>query len=158
MKEKADFVSPTLESYLENIQVLQKKYGAVRTTDLAETMGCRMPSVTSALRRLAKLNLINYETYRPVTLTTTGETFVRKLSCRHRILADFFKTILVLPENQAEAEACLLEHEISLPILHRIEQFMHFVRSKKDAEKSVAAQQKEFLAFLGKKKTMKPAS
>ena len=148
MKEKADFVSATLESYLENIQVLQRKYGAVRTTDLAETMGCRMPSVTSALRRLAKLNLINYETYRPVTLTSSGEAFVRKLSGRHRILADFFKTILVLPDDQAEAEACLLEHEISPPILHRIEQFMLFVRSKKDAEKNVTIQQKEFHKFL----------
>lgn len=148
--KKLEGLSATLEAYLENIQNLQRKYGAVRVTDLAQKMGCRMPTVTSALRRLSKLNLINYETYRPVTLTNSGETFVRKLSGKHRVLADFFKTILVLPDDIAESEACRLEHKTSGIILKRLGYFMEFVWSRSKAKRDMEAHQVAFQNFLNK--------
>ncbi|OQA08324.1 MAG: Transcriptional regulator MntR [bacterium ADurb.Bin374] len=120
-------LSSTLESYLEHIHELQGKYGAVRATDIAAAMGCTTPSVTNALRRLAKLDLIRYEAYRPVTLTKQGESTIRRLNSRHRVLADFFLNVLELPEELAEEEACSLEHKISPPTIARLAEYMEFL-------------------------------
>jgi len=142
-------LSTTLESYLEKTHDIQKKYGAVRVTDLATEMGCRLPSVTSALRRLAKLSLVNYEAYRPVTLTKEGLSAVRKLSCRHRIIADFLIDILALPKDFSEEEACKLEHRISVRILNRLGSYVDFIRELPDGSSALKMQREKFLKFLG---------
>ncbi|MBF0502715.1 MAG: metal-dependent transcriptional regulator [Candidatus Riflebacteria bacterium] len=149
-KKQLNELSTALESYLEEIKSLQEKYGAVRVTDLAERMSRRLPSVTSALRRLSQLELINYESYRPVTLTQTGEAAVRRLDGRHRILADFFLTLLALPEDLAEEEACKLEHRISPAVLRRLGRFMEFVRS--DPAAKILIEERHFEAFIGRGK------
>ena len=47
-------VSLALESYLEAIADIQNEQGAVSPSVLAEKMGCKRSSVTSALQRLAE--------------------------------------------------------------------------------------------------------
>lgn len=145
-------ISAVLESYLEKIQVLQKKYGAVRVTDLAEQMNCRMPSAVSALRRLAEFGLVNYESYRPVTLTAAGEEAVRKLTCRHEILDDFLQTALAFSPAEASEEACSLEHKVSREVLQRCSDFLQFVRSEPGLEEKVGLIVQQFRRFLETRK------
>ncbi|MFZ2958146.1 MAG: metal-dependent transcriptional regulator [Candidatus Ozemobacteraceae bacterium] len=140
-------LSTALESYLEEIKTLQEQYGAVRVTDLAKRMKRRLPSVTSALRRLSQFGLINYETYRPVTLSPLGEATVRKLDGRHRVLADFFLTVLALSEEIADEEACRLEHRVSPAILRRLSRFMEFLRHDPETVRTFF-QEKRFHDFL----------
>jgi len=139
-------LSSTLESYLEQIQELQRKYGAVRVTDLATAMGCSTPSATNALRRLAKLELIHYEAYRPVILTKQGESAVRRLDSRHRVLADFFLNVLELPETFAEEEACKLEHKVSTATITRLAEFMEYLHNA-TGDSTLQRQQREFAKF-----------
>lgn len=143
-------ISGTLESYLEEVATLQKQYGAVRITDLAERMGCRLPTATSAVRRLHKLALVNYEAYRPITLTPSGEATVRQLAQRHRLLEDFFLNLLLLPASVAEQEACRLEHRIPTRILRRLRIFLDFFRSRPDLLKAWDGQESSFQHFLKK--------
>ncbi|HEY9069936.1 MAG TPA: metal-dependent transcriptional regulator [Candidatus Ozemobacteraceae bacterium] len=144
-------LSSTLESYLEQIHELQRKYGAVRVTDLASAMGCTTPSATNALRRLAKLELINYETYRPVTLTKLGESAIRRLDSRHRVLADFFLNVLELPGEFAEEEACRLEHRVSPATVTRLAEFMEFLHEGA-GDAPLVRQQLEFSKFRERKR------
>jgi len=122
-----DRVSGALESYLEQIADLQKEFGAVRTSDLADRMGCKRSSVTSALQRLSEKGLINYQSYRPVTLTTEGEKTIAALSRYHRILADFLENILAFPEEFAQQEACRLEHRVSQCTIERMQVYCEFI-------------------------------
>lgn len=122
-----DRVSGALESYLEQIADLQKEFGAVRTSDLADRMGCRRSSVTNALQRLSEKGLINYQSYRPVTLTAEGEETIRALSRYHGILADFLENILAFPEKFAQEEACRLEHRVSQCTIERMRVYIEFV-------------------------------
>lgn len=155
MSNTRDPLSPVLEAYLELILELQQQFGAVRVTDLAEKMGRRLPSVTSALRRLAKLQLIHYESYRPVTLSPSGKKLVSTLSGRHRVLADFFQTFLQLDPNISESEACNLEHKISPKILRRLEELMNFTHSLPESTKLIQEHRINFGAFLKQKKKIK---
>lgn len=157
MKESGDSprsrqgLSTTLESYLEHIHELQRKYGAVRSTDLATAMGCSTPSATNALRRLVKLELINYEAYRPVTLTKLGESMIRRLNSRHRVLADFFLNVLELPESFADEEACRLEHRVSPATITRLGEYMEYLRETV-GEKVLQRRKQEFARFREKKR------
>lgn len=148
MKKPKGGLSGTLESYLELIHELQTRYGAVRVTDLADRMGCKTPSATSALRRLAHLGLINYEAYRPVTLTRDGKAAIRRMSAGHRILADLFTTVLGLPAELAEPEACALEHRISPTLLARIGTFMDFLHGPPGGTELRDALQERFAKYL----------
>lgn len=132
-----DRASSALESYLEQIADLQKKHGAVRTSDLADRMGCKRSSVTSALQRLRERGLINYQPYRPVTLTPEGEKTIKTLNRYHSIIADFLENILAFPEEFAQEEACQLEHRVSQCTIERMRIYLEFIEqipksSKKD--------------------------
>ena len=144
MKER---VSGALESYLEQISELQREHGAVRTSDLAERMGCKRSSVTNALQRLAEKGLINYQSYRPVTLTEEGEKTISTLSRYHGILADFLGNILAFPEEFSQQEACRLEHKVSLCTIERMRAFLEFSRATDDHNngQSTKADCKRFL-------------
>ena len=146
-KNKKD-ISTTLESYLEEIHSLQLRYGAVRTTDLAEKMGCRVPTATSALSRLAKLGLINYEAYRPVTLSERGVEAIKELDMAQRVLAEFMCEVLAMPEDEAEKEACRLEHRLSARVLQRIKLLMAFMKSDPGRAEQLKARKDKFREFL----------
>ena len=67
-------LSENLEDYLETISSLSSRTGAARPTDIANALKVKKPSVTSALNALAERGLVEYEKYRPVTLTKDGKT------------------------------------------------------------------------------------
>ena len=134
-------VSLALESYLEAIADIQNEQGAVSPSVLAEKMGCKRSSVTSALQRLAENGLINYHTYRPVTLSPKGKEVIESLNRYHKILANFFENVLGLDEEFSQKEACRLEHQISPQTIERISDYVEFL-DKPDA----------FVKFLKNKK------
>ncbi|MBQ2592687.1 MAG: metal-dependent transcriptional regulator [Candidatus Riflebacteria bacterium] len=134
-------VSLALESYLEAIADIQNEQGAVSPSVLAEKMGCKRSSVTSALQRLAENGLINYHTYRPVTLSQKGKEVIESLDKYHKILANFFENVLGLEEEFSQKEACRLEHQISPKTIERIAEYVEFL-DKPDA----------FIKFLKSKK------
>ena len=134
-------VSLALESYLEAIADIQNEQGAVSPSVLAEKMGCKRSSVTSALQRLAENGLINYHTYRPVTLSQKGKEVIESLNRYHKILENFFKNVLGLDEEFSQKEACRLEHQISPETIERISEYVEFL-DKPDA----------FVKYLKKKK------
>ena len=53
-------LSASLEDYLEAIFRLINEKGAAKAKDIANHMKVKRPSVTGALKSLAKKNLINY--------------------------------------------------------------------------------------------------
>lgn len=120
-------VSLALESYLEAIADIQNKLGAVTASELADKMGCKRSSVTSALQRLAENGLINYQSYRPVTLSTKGKEVILSLNRYHKILANFLRNILGFDEGFAQEEACRLEHQISPKTIERIALYADFI-------------------------------
>lgn len=69
-------ISKALEEYLKTMYVLQKQYGNIRVTDIAEKMNCSKPSVNKAINNLKSESLVNYESYGTIELTKD-----RKASC-----------------------------------------------------------------------------
>ena len=120
-------LSESLEDYLETIFRLVSKTKFARVRDIAEARQVRAASVTSALKRLADLGLVNYIQREYVTLTKQGEQEARRVYARHRLLTKFFHEILQMPIEAAEKEACAMEHTLSKDAMDRLVRFFEFL-------------------------------
>lgn len=113
----------TLEEYLESIYRLAGN-GAVRPTQIAESVGVSGPTVTATLRRLERQG---YVTRRGTDVELTDEGRARALDIvrRHRVAETFLVETLGLDWDAAHEEACLLEHALSPRVLEALEVFLH---------------------------------
>lgn len=121
------------ENYLDSILELSQKNQEVRSTMLAQHLGVSKASVSKALHHLQKLGYIEHPSYGAISLTSKGEALAKKLQFKHSLLKDFFTTCLKLPEEQANTEACLVEHVISQSCVDQLQQFMENYKKKPHA-------------------------
>lgn len=124
----AESISSTMQDYLEAIYRLQQEKDSVRVKDIAEQMGVRMPSVTSALQTLEAHGLVTHRKYGAVEFTHSGRQRAQAVYSRHIALRSFLSEILAIDEEQAEQEACEMEHAISPDTLCRMLALVDFIK------------------------------
>jgi len=120
-------LSQSLEDYLEAIYELERTRHAVRVKEIADSAGVSMPSASAAVQSLRERELITHEPYGAVALTEHGRRTAEFLMRRHLTLTAFLRDILGLDPDQAEAEACGIEHALSPLTLTRLLAFVDFV-------------------------------
>lgn len=121
-------LTATMEDYLETIYELERACGAARVRDVARVMDVKMPSVTSAMRSLAQEGFITHERYRAIELTDRGRAVAEDVRRRHVSVAGFLTDVLQLDAEQADSEACQLEHGLSQETLRRLVCLMEFIQ------------------------------
>ena len=130
----ANFLTASLEDYLEAIAELIAINGHAHTKEIAEKLHVKMPSVTGALRQLEKLSLIIYNTHYPVQLTPAGEMVAHEVMHRHKVLKAFLSGILGIPPDKATTAACHLEHVIDADTIRRFVLFSEAIEKRCDAK------------------------
>ncbi len=118
-----------MEDYLEAIYNLSQEKRVVRVKDIAKKLGVKMPTVTSMLKTLTEKGMIDYEKYEYLELTRKGSDIGSEIDQRHQTLKTFLTDILRIDHNQANEDACKIEHAISPSTLERIVDFMEFVEN-----------------------------
>lgn len=88
-----------------------------------------MPSVTEALKALAKDRLIRHEKYGYVELTQEGEVIAQKIYSRHQTLFKFLNKVLGIDARTADEDACKMEHTISSTALEKLTEFIKSLES-----------------------------
>jgi DtxR family Mn-dependent transcriptional regulator len=122
----AEALSASLEDYLEAILGVAERKEEVHVNDIAERLGVTMPSVTGALRRLAKRKLVRHQPYGAVDLTEEGRGLAEEVRRRHRLLTAFFENILGLDDKVAQKNACQMEHVMDQEALERLARYVEF--------------------------------
>lgn len=122
-------LSSALEDYLKIIYDRMRDDGVVRVRDIAQSLQVKAPSVTSALKRLDSLGLVDYAQRESVRLTPAGAAQARRISSRHHVLQWFFEEVLTLTPKEAASNACSMEHVLSAPAMERLVSLFEFVRS-----------------------------
>jgi DtxR family Mn-dependent transcriptional regulator len=113
--------SEAVEDYAKAIFALQRRErGPVGTSALAERLGISPASVTAMLKRMDEMKLVDYEPYRGVTLTPTGEKVALEVIRHHRLLEAYLSDALGMPWDRVHDEAEVLEHYISEELEERI--------------------------------------
>ena len=93
---------------MEAILVIQKKKGAVRCVDVAEHLKVTKPSVSRAVKELAKTGHIHKKVDCVLSLTELGHQLAEQIYERHRFFTRRLIAAGVDPETAAKAAAAMI--------------------------------------------------
>lgn len=119
-------LSQAVEDYLKTIYKLQNGRDIVSTSDIAKTMSVSSASVTNMVKRLAQLGLVEYESYRGVTVTSTGKKVALEIIRHHRLLELYLREVMGYPWDKVHQEAEHLEHHISEEFEDKLDEMLGF--------------------------------
>ncbi len=122
-------ITPTMQDYLETIGQLGSEEQVVRVKNIARELHVKMPSVTEALKTLARDGLIRHEKYGYVQLTQKGKSIAEEIYSRHQTLFKFLNEILGIDPRTADVDACRMEHTISSTALKKLIEFIKTLES-----------------------------
>lgn len=112
------------EDYLEAILRLQIENGFVRSVDVAHKLGVSRPSVSRAMNLLSRDGYIEFAMGNMIRLTEKGRGVAEDIYGRHKLLTAFLHKITGVPEDQAEENACRVEHDIDADVVSGIQRWM----------------------------------
>ncbi|QTQ14452.1 metal-dependent transcriptional regulator [Treponema parvum] len=112
------------EDYLETVLMLQQQNGFVRSVDIANHLKVSKPSVSRAMDILSEGGYITFGLGNMIKLTEEGEKKARSVYGRHIMLTDFFVKITGVSREQAEENACRVEHAIDRDIENGIRKWL----------------------------------
>jgi DtxR family Mn-dependent transcriptional regulator len=135
----------SMEDYLEAIAMLGEGKKIVKVKQLSEMLRVKMPSVTSALKKLSEQELVEHERYGHIKLTPEGDAVARDVIRRHKALTTFFARALGIDQKTAEEDACKIEHVISPLSLERVIKFIEFLEACPLGEANFPKRYKYFL-------------
>ncbi|MFD1003080.1 metal-dependent transcriptional regulator [Ohtaekwangia kribbensis] len=81
--------SQTEENYLKALFNLANEQGEISATDLSNVLEVSTPTVNSMVRNLCKQGLVNYEKYKPISLTAKGKREAALVIRKHRLTEMF---------------------------------------------------------------------
>ena len=106
--------------YLLAIEALRNDLGYARTTDIAETLEVSRGAASMALAQLKKRGWVTEDPNRFLLLTEEGHHITGLIAKNFDILLAFFTDVLGLSREEALADACKMEHIITLDIGQRL--------------------------------------
>jgi DtxR family Mn-dependent transcriptional regulator len=106
--------------YLEAIYYMHAEGETVRSSRLAEWLGVSRPTVTVALRRMLRNNLVRLNARKEIELTARGEAEASAIVRRHRVMERWLTDVLGLDWIDADEEAARLEHSVSEAVEERL--------------------------------------
>ncbi len=121
-------LSESLEDYLETILDLEHQQKVARVKDIADKLGVLRGTVSGTLKTLAEKNLIHYEPYSFITLTSNGARIAKEIRRRHKVIKDFLQNVLLMDDDKADENACRMEHAMDKEAIDRLVQFIDYIQ------------------------------
>ena len=126
-------VSTEVEDYLEAIYSLSLKKSYARTKEIAIALKVKPASVSQMVRKLGRLEYVEYETYGAIKLTKKGKKIAREVRRRHELVSKFLKFIMVPPKT-AESDSCRIEHHLHPKTVNQLLKFVEFAAAEENSE------------------------
>ena len=112
------------EMYLETILRLRNRSSFVRSIDVASELGYSKPSISRAMGILKADGYITVEPNGQLILTDMGLAKAEQIYGRHVMLREFLRDTLGVSEENAEADACRIEHILSDETYSKLKSFI----------------------------------
>ena len=121
-KSNRDLNAPSevVSHYLEAIYYVWSEGEPLRSARLADWLGVSRPTVTVALRRMARDGMVRMNAHKEIELTAKGRRAAEAIVRRHRIMERWLTDGLGLDWVTADAEAARLEHAVSEVVERRL--------------------------------------
>ncbi|MGP1600879.1 metal-dependent transcriptional regulator [Treponema sp.] len=114
-------MTQSLEDYLETIGNLARDGSIPRVKDIAASLKLSKPSVHVALHLLEDRGMIEHEPYGDIIVTELGKQKYLEIKHKHDTISSFLQNNLGVSVENAEKDACLMEHFLSDETLEKIE-------------------------------------
>ncbi|MBD3273687.1 MAG: hypothetical protein GF372_00150 [Candidatus Marinimicrobia bacterium] len=111
------------EHHLLAIDHLIDTYGYARAVDISNYLNLSRASVSITLGKLEEKGYVETDPNKFYHLCDQGKAIVNTLIRNRHILIDFFSQVIGLSEQQAEIEACKIEHLVSGKTAQYLEHF-----------------------------------
>ena len=122
-------IHESAEDYLEKILMLKNEKGYVRSIDIANMLGYSKPSISIAMKHLRENGFITMDRDNLINLTDAGREIAERIYFRHQTLMNCLMKLGVSAEN-AEKDACKIEHDISDESFEKIQAFVEYGQKK----------------------------
>lgn len=111
------------EDYLETILLLHEKTGFVRSVDIACELNYSKPSISRAMNILKESGYITVQAGGQILLTEEGRKKAESIYERHVNITRFLEEVLSVSQENAEHDACKIEHIISEESYEKLKRF-----------------------------------
>ena len=123
-----------MEDYLEAIWNLKDEKGYVKAKDIADKLEVTRPSVSEMIKKLSEKKYIIYEKYGGIIFTGKGKKLAQEIKKRHTLLTEFLN-IIGVDEQNAQTDACKLEHDVSPETITCLIEFVEFINLLPESSK-----------------------
>jgi DtxR family Mn-dependent transcriptional regulator len=106
-------LSQAVEDYLKTIYTLEADGDKATTTKIADALEVSSASATNMVKRLSKMGLVDYESYKGASLTKAGKKIALEIIRHHRLLELYLLEVMGYSWDEVHEEAEKLEHHIS---------------------------------------------
>ncbi|MCB2213033.1 metal-dependent transcriptional regulator [bacterium] len=137
-------LSANMEDYLETIYFQDLEGLPAKVKNIADSMGVSKPSVTEALSVLQDRGLVLHQKYGDIELTDKGRREADRIYRKHKMFKRLFTEVFNISDEQAEDDACKVEHLISDETVDQVQRFLDFMED--GANGSLPQQFREYLA------------
>ena len=117
-------VTHSVSHYLAAIADLTEQHGYARVVDIARHLNITRGSVSLGLKPLKKRGLVLADRNRHLMLSDEGKQIVEQIRSRRRIVTAFFEDVLGVDAEQADIDACKIEHLLSDEVCSRLDRFI----------------------------------
>ena len=118
--------SLTEENYLKALFALSNDTNAVTVNELSKNLGIKMPTVTSMMKKLAEKKLVNYESYKPLSLTDKGKREAGMIIRKHRLTEMFLVEVMGFGWEEVHEIAEQVEHIQSPVFFEKMDQMLGY--------------------------------
>lgn len=120
-------MTSTEENYLKAIfKIEEREAGPAGTNHIAEEMRTSAASASDMIRKLSEKNLLEYEKYRGVQLSSQGQDLATRLIRKHRLWESFLVEKLNFNWDEIHEIAEELEHIRSPKLIRQLDAFLGY--------------------------------
>ncbi|MBI4606296.1 MAG: metal-dependent transcriptional regulator [Planctomycetes bacterium] len=113
-------ISHSMAHYLVTLRDLHASQGYARVSDVAEELEVTKGTVSVQMRHLKEKGLVVEDDNRHLRLTEAGQTLARQVVNNRATIIQFLHRVLEVDPQQAEVDACKIEHLLSRETSHQI--------------------------------------
>lgn len=117
-------ISLTEENYLKALYRLSQEKKEITVKDIAKSLGIKMPTVNSMVKKLADKKFIKYEKYKAIELTDKGRKQALYILRKHRLTELFLSKVMGMGWEEVHDIAEQIEHIQSERFFDRVDEML----------------------------------
>ncbi len=117
--------------YLMTIHALILEQGYARVTDIAKRLNITRGSCSISLRPLKKRQLVLEDDNKFLQLSDEGKRLAELVERNDELLEALFRDVLGVDADQAEIDACKVEHLLSIETSVKLSNFIQLIQTDK---------------------------